>query len=78
MILCSLSCAEQSLMARDRGQELSLAGHSGWLCSGGRGDAGLSPKRWGLCCARWSPAVMLAVGKGKTRSIPWDRGGAVL
>lgn len=47
MILCSLSCTEQSLMARDRGQELSLAGHSGWLCSGGRGDAGLSPAQRG-------------------------------
>lgn len=41
---CSLSCTEQSLMAQGRGQELSLAGHSVWLFSGGGGDGGLS---WG-------------------------------
>lgn len=65
--LCSLSCTEQSLMARDRGQELSLDAEGVLGC----------PQSTGVCAAaRWPPAVMLAVGKGKTRSIPWDRGGS--
>lgn len=39
------------------------------------GQPGCPQSTGGCAAARWPPAVMLAVGKGKTRSIPWDRGG---
>lgn len=57
---CSPAHTEQSLMAWGRGQELSLAGHSVWLYSGGRGDGGLS--RGSQAVPKAPGAVLLLAG----------------
>lgn len=80
MSLCSLSCTEQSPMA-GTGDRNCHCLDTVTVCSGGRGDGGLSqgsqavPKARGLCCCSLAPSCDACRGKGQNQEHPLGQRG---